>query len=99
MSIMQRFKNPALGPRKNSICLLTVMYNTVHSSIFVTAKNNSNVNLRENQYINFSTVTQVKYYTTVKINKPKLLPKIWMNLRKLSLRIFKANVHFYKSKK
>lgn len=98
MSIKQRFKNPALGPRENSICLLTVMYNTVHSSIFVTAEN-SNVNLWENQYINFSTVIQVKYYTAVKINKPKLLPTIWMNLRKLSLGIFKANVHFHKSKK
>lgn len=41
----------------------------------------------------------MEYYIAMKMNKPKLLPAIWMNLRKFSLEIFKANVHFYKSKK
>lgn len=38
----------------------------------------------------------MEYYIALKMNKPKLLPAIWM---KLSLEIFKANVRFYKSKK
>ena len=41
----------------------------------------------------------MKSYIAMKINKPKLFSTIWINLKKLSLGIFKANIHFYKSKK
>ena len=41
----------------------------------------------------------MEYYIAVKSSKPKLLPTIWINFRKLSLGLVKVCVHFYKSKK